>query len=192
MSQPNVTWIIHDSGTFFIASRMTRPYPWVPGLRTLATEGQCPIERWGYFVHQYVCLSRFLIQGTTFQALAPRTSPLGPSFLALAFWPWPPGFSPWALASAPRPWPQVPGVGTLALGPWPWDPDLRILASEPWPWNPGLRTLVSGPWSWDPGLRPPGFWNLASWPPGPGLLALAGGQTDVWIYLQTNGQTKYP
>ena len=97
-----------------------------------------------------------MIQGATFQALAPRNSPLGPGFLALAFWPWPPGFSPWALASAPRPWPQVPGVGTLALESWPRNPGLGILASGPWSRDPDFGNLVLGPWSQASWLLDPG------------------------------------
>ena len=74
---------------------------------------------------------------------------------------------------------------TLALGPWPQNPGLRNLALEP-----GLGTLVLGPWplaSW-----PLASWPLASWPLDPGLLALAGGQTDVRIYIRMYRQTKYP
>ena len=54
------------------------------------------------------------------------------------------------------------------------------MAYESWPRDPSLGTLASG--------------LLASgpWPPGPGLLALAGGQTDVQIYIRMYGQTKYP
>ena len=54
------------------------------------------------------------------------------------------------------------------------------MAYESWPRDPSLGTLASG--------------LLASgpWPPGPGLLALAGGQMDVQIYIRMYGQTKYP